>query len=324
MGKFIDLTGKQFGKLTVIERDYNYANEHNLKNNVVYWKCQCVCGKIKAVRTGDLNNGKVKSCGRCFLADDLTGQHFGKLTVLERDFNYRTKNGIKGAGAFWKCSCECGGRVTTSAKSLKNGTIISCGCVPKAMITKLGKNTLKDLTGKKFGKLTVIKRNLSYATENNIVSKHPYWDCVCDCGGKITVLGTSLTQGLTSSCGCISSLGEEKIKNILIDNNIKFEVQKKFPDLRINNTWFYRYGFYLPDYNRLIEFDGEQHYSYSNKGWNTEEQFKKTQYSDQVKNEYALSNHIDLIRIPYWERDNITLEMLLKDKYLIKGVNNEE
>ena len=92
------------------------------------------------------------------------------------------------------------------------------------MITKLGKNTLKDLTGKKFGKLTVIKRNLSYATENNIVSKHPYWDCVCDCGGKITVLGTSLTQGLTSSCGCISSLGEEKIKNILIDNNIKFEV----------------------------------------------------------------------------------------------------
>lgn len=183
---------------------------------------------------------------------------------------------------------------------------------------------LKDLTGKKFGKLTVIKRNLSYATENNIVSKHTYWDCVCDCGGKITVLGASLMQGLTTSCGYIFSLGEERVRSILIDNNINFEVQKTFPDLRVNDTWFYRYDFYLPDYNRLIEFDGEQHYFYSNKGWNTEEHFKKTQYSDQIKNEYALSNHIDLVRIPYWERGNIILEMLLEDKYLIKEVNNEE
>lgn len=323
MGKFIDLTGSQFGKLTVIERDYNYAKEHGLKSNGVFWKCQCICGRVKSIRTGDLKNGAVKSCGRCQLAENLTGQQFGKLTVLEREFNYVTKSGKKPKGAYWKCSCECGGEVITSAKSLKQGTIISCGCVPKAMITKLGKNTLKDLSGQKFGKLTVIKRNMTYTDENKITSKHPYWDCICDCGGQITTLGTSLSQGLVTSCGCISSIGEENIRNLLMKSNIKFETQKTFLDLRIDNAWFYRYDFYLPDYNRLIEFDGEQHYSYSNKGWNTEEKFKKTQQADKIKNEYALSHNIDLIRIPYWERDNINLEMLLEDKYLIKEVSYE-
>lgn len=34
---------------------------------------------------------------------------------------------------------------------------------------------------------------------------------------------------------------------------------------------------------------------------------------DKVKNEYALSHGIPLVRIPYWERDNITLEMLFGD-----------
>lgn len=249
MGKFIDLTGSQFGKLTVIERDYNYAKEHGLKSNGVFWKCQCICGRVKSIRTGDLKNGAVKSCGRCQLAENLTGQQFGKLTVLEREFNYVTKSGKKPKGAYWKCSC--------------------------------------------------------------------------DCGGQITTLGTSLSQGLVTSCGCISSIGEENIRNLLMKSNIKFETQKTFLDLRIDNAWFYRYDFYLPDYNRLIEFDGEQHYSYSNKGWNTEEKFKKTQQADKIKNEYALSHNIDLIRILYWERDNINLEMLLEDKYLIKEVSYE-
>lgn len=38
---------------------------------------------------------------------------------------------------------------------------------------------------------------------------------------------------------------------------------------------------------------------------------------DNEKNEYALSHNIPLVRIPYWERDNITLDMLLGDQYLI-------
>lgn len=56
---------------------------------------------------------------------------------------------------------------------------------------------LIDLTGKKFGKLTVICR-----VENN---KHgqPQWKCVCDCGNETIVVGQKLRKGITKSCGCL-------------------------------------------------------------------------------------------------------------------------
>lgn len=47
MGKFIDLIGQKFDKLTVIERDYEYNKEHNIKTNAIYWKCICECGNEK-------------------------------------------------------------------------------------------------------------------------------------------------------------------------------------------------------------------------------------------------------------------------------------
>lgn len=55
----------------------------------------------------------------------------------------------------------------------------------------------KDLTGQRFGRLVVI--NYAYSNAYNA----SYWHCVCDCGNEITVRGTALTSGITSSCGCM-------------------------------------------------------------------------------------------------------------------------
>lgn len=44
----------------------------------------------------------------------------------------------------------------------------------------------------------------------------------------------------------------------------------------------------------------------------------ETQKNDNIKNEYCKTNNIPLVRIPYWERDNITLEMLLGKEYLVE------
>ena len=54
-----------------------------------------------------------------------------------------------------------------------------------------------------------------------------------------------------------------------------------------------------------------------NSGWNTQEHYEKTKYYDEIKNNYCKNNQIKLVRIPYWERDNLNLEMLLGDQYLI-------
>ena len=69
----------------------------------------------------------------------------------------------------------------------------------------------------------------------------------------------------------------------------------------------------------MIEFDGEQHFLYKNNGWNTKEQFLKTQQSDKEKNEYCKRNNIPLIRIPYTHMNSLSIEDLRLDttKFLI-------
>lgn len=66
MPKLINLTGKTFGRLTVISRA-----EHPSRH--VYWICSCSCGKIKTIRGGHLNDGRIVSCG-CFNQQYVHGE----------------------------------------------------------------------------------------------------------------------------------------------------------------------------------------------------------------------------------------------------------
>ncbi len=178
----IDLTGKQFGKLTVISRA---ENDHA---GNARWLCQCECGKQKTVLGLNLINGNTKSCG-CLTQfrdhfRDLTGQKFGCLTVVSRADNDRSGN------AKWLCQCVCGKQKTVLAQNLISGNTKSCGCQAH----------LKDLTGQKFGRLTVISR-----ADNNQKGR-TRWLCQCDCGKQKTVLASNLIRGNTKSCGCQAHL----------------------------------------------------------------------------------------------------------------------
>ena len=106
-----------------------------------------------------------------------------------------------------------------------------------------------------------------------------------------------------------------------MDNNISYKKEYTFDDLKGKRNRFLRFDFGILKDNiliRLIEFDGQQHYSIRTGIWGeSEESLIERQHRDKEKNEYALSHNIPLVRIPYWERDNITLEMLMGDKYLV-------
>lgn len=88
MGKFIDLTGQKFGRLTVIERAEN-------KHNNSAWLCKCECGALCVVQSCSLRSGRTKSCG-CFQKEQITkileihGQAKGNHTRL-----YNIYHGIK-------------------------------------------------------------------------------------------------------------------------------------------------------------------------------------------------------------------------------------
>ena len=60
---------------------------------------------------------------------DLTGQRFGKLTVIERAEDHIECNGKHRVQ--WKCLCDCGNTVSVRSSSLTSGNNVSFGCMPK-------------------------------------------------------------------------------------------------------------------------------------------------------------------------------------------------
>lgn len=64
---------------------------------------------------------------------DLTGERFGRLTVIEE------AGRSNGRQVLWKCQCDCGKECVVVSQSLRNGTTSSCGCFLREVITKHGK-----------------------------------------------------------------------------------------------------------------------------------------------------------------------------------------
>ena len=187
--KVKDLTGTKFGRLKIISRADN-------KGGRVYWNCICECGTQKQVMGKHLRSGATGSCGCLFREigghnfKDLTGQKFGRWNVIKRLEN--DKNG----SVQWLCRCSC----KTKTKAIINSNVLtsghskSCGCYKREKTSEV---FLIDITGEKFGRLTVLKRFGSSSTNG-----HPLWLCKCECGEKKIVLGGSLREGKTKSCGC--------------------------------------------------------------------------------------------------------------------------
>lgn len=131
MGKKINEIGNIYGYLTVI------AEGPRSKDNRATWICQCKCGNITTVTGKSLRNGHTKSCG-CYSKEctiksnmergggDLTGQVFGKLTVVEFDHWHTNKSGHR--DRIWKCKCECGNFCYVNHRYLRYGDTQSCGC----------------------------------------------------------------------------------------------------------------------------------------------------------------------------------------------------
>ena len=308
MGKFIDLTGQSFGRW-LVEQKSNKISAGGTR----YWWCICQCENHtrKEVDGNSLRSGKSKSCG-CLTKErmknlnfnDLTGQVIDWLTI-EGPTNKRSNGNV-----IWKCKCQCGNDCERSTANLsRKNEFHSCGCYN---ILKL-KERLPNLIGQKFGLLTV----LELADELDS-SGMRLWICRCECGAIVKIRTSSLTTGNTTSCGCINySIGEKYIEEILKSNSILFKSQYSDPSLNKK-----RFDFAIKDEKnniiRLIEFDGKQHYSDISGIWNSQETLEDIQSRDFQKNKWAQEHNIPLVRIPYWERDNITLEMIMGDKYLIK------
>ena len=144
---------------------------------------------------------------------DLTGQRFGKLTVLRPAENIGDKTA-------WVCRCDCGEEIIARTTHLRAGRIKTCGFQGSAKVrqwmasvNESGRGWKKiDLTGQRFGSLTALR-----PAEN--IGCRTAWVCRCDCGQETVVMTTSLRAGRTKTCGCQFGACLEQFQNRKVFKN---------------------------------------------------------------------------------------------------------
>lgn len=310
--KIIDLTGKKFGKLTVIK---NLGKKDPKKGTI--WVCICSCGNLKNIPSAKLNSG-IKSCGCSQYKkpvkepENLIGLRFGRLVVIDIDHH--------GRGWFWKCKCDCGNEKIVRGDRLKNKDYQSCGCL---------RTNLYNVSP--IAKLDLLKNNeklmkeWNYKKNNNInpnfltigSHKRVWWKCQL-CGYE----WESVVQKRVKKYGCprcqkINSKSNKDIMEFLIELNISFEPEKRFNNCV--DKLCLPFDFFIPDYNLCIEYQGEQHYRpiLNFGGFNNYIIIKKHDY---IKKEYCKENNINLLEIPYWYK-NILKKLILEKIEEIKNAS---
>lgn len=134
-----DLTGKKFGRLTVMQRADDIVLQSGRKK--IAYICRCDCGAQKVAMAEQLRAGHVKSCG-CIAKEmarnsvksagqigiqkkknrreALCGKRFGRITIIRAVG--ADKNGLFQA----VCKCDCGKEFTATINNIKRGETTQC------------------------------------------------------------------------------------------------------------------------------------------------------------------------------------------------------
>lgn len=126
-----------------------------------------------------------------YLNDEYKGKIFGKLTAIEPTGEETSDQGPK-----WRFKCKCGNTVERFLSTV----ILSMKKYPHRVPCCKDCRVDRDITGKKFGKLTVLVRTSLRAADGR--SSNRLFICECDCGEIILINGGNLVTGNTISCGC--------------------------------------------------------------------------------------------------------------------------
>jgi hypothetical protein len=122
--------------------------------------------------------------------------------------------------------------------------------------------------------------------------------------------GINGRTGFSTGCPkCSRSKGEKIVENFLFKNDIIYEPQYRFIDCRYKYPLPFDFAIFYDNEKKnlkeILEYDGELHYMPYHKKNNSVEKLAETQRNDEIKTKYCIDKNIRLIRIPYWEKNNI-------------------
>lgn len=261
------------------------------------------------MKTYILKNGDMITAIPIGKANIIIGDKNNQLTICDRAPNTKSKK------ARVICQCNCGNYTVINHQDFKTGKVKSCGCYQRIVAAQAGKNSAIDFTQPEKN-INPFYRYIK-PTEMRKYNNQIVWEIECKkCGQHYFEAPNELISEKRSHgnnpCKCWKkySSGVQKIISILEDNNIQYEQEKSFSTCLSPSGNLLYFDFYLPKFNTLIEYDGQQHFQIAF-GQSKEKLTKQKEY-DIIKDIWCKNNNFKLIRIPYTQYKNITINDLLK------------
>lgn len=229
---------------------------------------------------------------------DLTGQKFGRWTVLYKDLDRikekhknNKENGSSNSIIYWICECECGNKGSVDSGNLKNGTSRSCGCL-ESELTIQRNIEQKSYLGSLSENFPELSKLLEDSKDGNIsIGSSRKVKAICPKCGEPRVYSVDCLVKHGFSCfNCSSKVSYPNrfMYKFLKQLNLEFESEKIF-------DWSdrKRYDFYLPKYNMIIEAHGKQHYV--DCSWSSaDDQIKNDRYKEQIAKENGIKIYLQL------------------------------
>lgn len=306
-----DLRGIKFGKLTVIEFDYdkfnNFVTLNKNKSRIrPWWVCECECGKLISISGARLKLEKINSCccgvfgsisesrKSCFKLSFeqwcLDNNHQDWLDLWDYELNEKSPNEVGSrSGGLYYFKCRQGIHKSGSFRICKLTEIKSNGVSHTSVSCKtcnsfgywLEKNGIIDLWSKSN---TIDPFDIPAMWNNKVV-------LICkDCGTEKSISCNQFVFRKTLSCICSSgqSYPNKMIYALLTQVGVVFDSEKRF-------VWSKnkRYDNYIPSAMCLIENHGIQHYDGRFSEFIRDKRtLEEEQSNDKLKRKLALNNGI--------------------------------
>lgn len=271
------------------------------KNSTTNLSFRCQCGEIFSRRYDSFKQGNFK-CTGCSgrkkwalesVKDFITVNGDGQCQLLSKTFT-RVKDLLE-------LQCQCGQVFKRSFQNIRDKNNFLCNsCLGKEIIDiEYAKKFMKDFT-----------KNECEIISSNYNNCSTLLDLRCKCGRVFSRTFTKIKHYNQLYCP-VCSIGRSKVEDCIAESLSNLSIYHKeeysYADLKGINGGQLRYDFFVEN-KFLLEYDGENHFMIVNRSSSEEANrmnFQSRMSNDKIKNQHCIDNNIPLIRIPYWEFDNI-------------------
>ena len=283
--KFVDMMASRRDDLIVLSRYETVYSKVKVRSIFCGHEWEALAHNLLYSHSG---------CPICYGLNKSTEEFIKEINKL--DINVDILGEYQGSKADILCKCKlCGREWTSTPNRLLHGA--GCGeCGHKRGGVKM-RISNDDYASK-----------MSYANPDVELigvytrSKDPVMFRCKKCGNTWETAPANIANSGSGCPRCKSSKGEREIARFLDTMGVEYVHQKRFKDCV--DVSVLPFDFYIPSINTCVEYDGALHYKPVDY-YGGQEYFEKIQKHDAIKTEYCKANDITLLRIPYWDFDNI-------------------